>query len=78
MSSKRDFIREGEQENDEWELDRFRTKKCTPEILLSFINKLGHYPTMLELKGEFGVILGPILCGHELQKCGKWPQFKRR
>jgi hypothetical protein len=75
MAKKSDFFREGEHDDHLENVDRYRTKRCTPEILREYILKIGHYPTMLELKGEFGAILGPIMCGHELQKTGRYPIF---
>lgn len=47
---------------------------CTPELLLEFIRKTqklqNRFPTLLEIKHEFGGIIGAIVDGWELQRRG--------
>jgi hypothetical protein len=52
-----------------------KDRRCTPELLLEFMLKLGKYPTLAELRHEFGGVLGPIVDGWELQRTGRWPTF---
>jgi hypothetical protein len=58
--------------------ERGPDRRCTPELLLEFMAKLGKYPTLAELKKEFGGILGPMVDGWELQRTGRWPAFVRK
>lgn len=48
--------------------------RCTPELLWEFIRetraRTGKSPTLLDCKGRFGGILGPLVCGWELERRG--------
>lgn len=52
---------------------RQHAARCTPDLLLEFINKLGRMPTLHECKQEFGGILGPMLDGWTLRDQGRLP-----
>lgn len=48
-------------------------RRCTPELLLALIERLGRMPTLLEIKQEFGGILGAYVSAWTLQAEGRWP-----
>jgi hypothetical protein len=48
-------------------------RRCTPDLLLAWLLELGRQPTLQECKQHFGGILGPLFCGWELQRQGRWP-----
>jgi hypothetical protein len=74
----RDMFRQVDEEDAEEERRgvRYENKRCTPELLLAFLQKHRREtgkrsPTLQEIKKEFGGILGAFRSAWELARQGK-------
>lgn len=80
MASFRDLFTRGlltDVPEEETERDAGADYRCTPELLLSFVQDhlaaTGKHPTLRDVKARFGGILGALLDGWTLKQQGRWP-----
>jgi len=79
---KRDLFDPGDEDDDSRGHHlRPEDDRCTPEKLEAFIRltlgAVGRFPTLQEIKRQFGGLLGAYLDGWELQRRGVWQEFRR-
>lgn len=81
MRSQRSFFDEEEEEEDEPREPGEQRERCTPELLEPFIRKsldvTGRFPTLREIKHEFGGLWDAYVASWELMRRGTWDELKK-